>query len=329
MAERKLGIHWPVLVLGIVVAAVFVIVLFVFEVKETEYAVVKRFGRPRQETVDGQSRVRVYRPGLHAKVPFVDTVWRHDRRWHCYELRRGQVEQMQTADHYQVILTTFVLWRVGDPYTFLRAIATTDDAEKNLDELVRHSRNNVIGRYSLPEMINVEAGNIRIPEIEADMLAGVSDIALREYGIEVKHIGIKHLGFPQEVTAKVFERMQAERRRLAEKYRAEGLRDAQKIRAEADLKVQNLLNDARGEATRIRGEGDSKAAEYYQVFKDNPELAAFLRRLDALRNTLSDKTTLIIDTNTPPYDLLLPGAVDFQNLAQPKATSPAQQGSGK
>ncbi len=328
MAERKLGIHWPVLILGIVVAAVFIVVLFVFEVKETEYAVVRRFGRPRQERVEGEGRVRVYRPGLHGKVPFVDTVWRHDRRWHCYELRRGQVEQMQTADHYQVILTTFVLWRVGDPYTFLKAIETTDDAEKSLDELVRHSRNNVIGQYALSDMINVDAGRIRLPAIEADILKGVTEVALREYGIEVRRVGIKHLGFPQEVTAKVFERMQAERKRLAEKYRAEGLRDAQKIRAEADLTVQNTLNDARGEATRIRAEGDSKAAESYQVFKDNPELAAFLRKLDALRKTLSEKTTLVVDTNTPPYDLLLPGAVDIHGASVNAPLTP-QPGSGK
>lgn len=304
-------IHWPVILLGIAVALLFIGVLFVFQVRETEYAIILRFGKPRTAEQDGGERVKVYEPGLHLRIPFVDRVWKHDARWQCYELRRGQLEQMQTKDDYQVILTTYVVWRIGDPYTFSTAIETTDIAETSLNELIRNSRTNAIGKYMLSEMVNVDKSAIRTAELERDILEGARKIALDKYGIEIKHVGIKHLGFPKEVTEKVFERMTSDRQKRANKYRVEGKRDAQRIRAEANGQVQKLLADAEAEATRIRGEGDRKAAESYKVFRENPELAAFLRKLDALRKTMSEKTTLVIDTDTPPYDLLRPGAVDL------------------
>lgn len=304
-------IHWPVILLGVIVAAIFIGVLFVFQVRETEYAIILRFGKPRMTLREGEETVRVYQPGLRVRIPFVDRVWKHDARWQCYELRRGQLEQMQTKDDYQVVLTTFVVWRIGDPYTFSTAVETTDAAEKALSELVRNSRTNAIGKYALSEMINVDRTKIRLPELEKDTLDGVRDIALQKYGIEVKHIGIKHIGFPEQVTAKVFQRMEKDRQKRANRYRDEGKRDAQKIRAEANAKVQEILANAEAEATRIRGEGDRLAAESYKVFAENPQLAAFLRKLDALKKTLSEKTTLVIDTDTPPYDLLKPGASDL------------------
>ena len=309
MANRGMLIHWPVLVLGVVVAVIFFIVLFVFQVQETEYAVVERFGSPRRHLVDGEQQVSVYESGLHWKVPFIDRVWKHDSRLLIYDLKRGQVEQMQTADDYQVILTTFVLWKVGDPYKYMKAIETVENAEKKLDEIVRSSRSNVVGRHRLDEFINVNESAVRFAEVEAEILDGTRDIAMREYGIEVKRIGIKHLGFPEDVTEKVFERMRKERERRAESYRTEGQLIARKIRAEAEEEAKGILTEARTEATRIRAEGDQAAAEFYAVFQQNPQLAMFLRKLEALRQTLSDKTTLVLDTRTPPYDLLLPDAI--------------------
>jgi membrane protease subunit HflC len=325
MANKRIGIHWPVLLLGVVVAAIFFVVLFVFQVHETEYAVVQRLGSPRRHLVDGEEKVRVYAPGLHWKVPFIDWVWRHDNRLLVYDLKRGQVEQMQTVDDYQVILTTFVLWRVGDPYTYMQAIKTTENAEKKLDELVRSSRSNVVGRHRLDEFINVDESAVRIAEVEQEILDGVVDIAMREYGIEVRRIGLKHLGFPEDVTEKVFDRMRTERERRAKTYREEGRLEAQKIRAEAEEKATGILTEARTEATRIRAEGDQAAAEFYAVFQKNPELAMFLRKLSALRETISDKTTLVLGTRTPPYDLLLPGALDLRIMTEPLPNQGGQE----
>jgi len=333
MQKRTFMQHWPVLLLGLVVVSIFLAMLVVFEVKETDFAVVMVFGSPRTEA-DADARpgaeegVKVYPPGLHLKWPHpIATVWRHDKRLQCYELKKGQVEQVQTADDYQIVVTTYALWRVGDPGLFLKRVSTTDEAENKLDDVVRNSRNITLARHDLTELINTNPSQVRIPAIEQEILEDANSTAMSKYGIHIEHIGFKHLGFPQAVSIKVFDRMRAERRRKSEKYRAEGKRDAQKIRAQADLAASETLTAAEAEAKRIRAEGDKTAAEYYAAFRENPELAAFLRKLDSLRLTLSQKTTLVVDTNTPPYDLLLPGATDLEKTESKR--KPGGQGDAK
>ncbi|MFW6413755.1 MAG: protease modulator HflC [Verrucomicrobiota bacterium] len=316
MADKNLKIHWPMLVLGIFVAVVFFSILFLFTVAETDYAIMERFGSPIREEGGGEGKVKVYKPGLHFKIPFIDQVWKHDKRSQVYQLKRGQVEQMQTSDDYQLIATTFVVWNVGDIYRFYKSVGTTDNAQEKLDEIVRNSRNNVIGKRPLNEFINVDSSKLDIEGIEQEILEDAAPVARDEYGIEIDHIAFRHLGFPQDVTVKVFERMEAERKAQAQKYRSRGDKEATEIRARADLEAQRILADARAEATEIRAEGDRAAAEFYSAFQENPQLASFLRKLEALEKTLADKTTLILDTQTVPYDLLLPGAIDLESLEE-------------
>lgn len=305
MSERKTTQHWPAIVLGSVVAVIFVAALVTFQVQETELAVVMRFGRPKTTG----AAVRVYEPGLHLRWPYpIETVWRHDRRLQCYELKKGQVEQTQTRDNQQVIVTTYALWRVGDPAVFLKAVNTTPEAESKLDDVVRNARNNVLGRHALTELINVDRNLVKIGAIEAEILGELREVALTRYGIDVTFVGFKHIGFPEDVTNAVFSRMQEERKGKAEKYRSEGRRDAQRIRSQAEQQASDIMAKAEAEAKQIRAEGDRLAAEHYAVFSRNPQLAAFLRKLESLRETISEKTTLVLDTRTPPYDLLLPGA---------------------
>jgi modulator of FtsH protease HflC len=98
--------------------------------------------------------------------------------------------------------------------------------------------------------------------------------------------------------------MRAERSRLAESYRAQGEGEANKIRAEAESERDRIIAKAEAEAKRIMGEGDALAARYYTVFSENEELAIFLRKLDALEETLKEKTTAVLHTNMAPFDLL-------------------------
>ena len=324
MARRTFWQHWPAIVLGIGVAAIFLAALVAFEVKETQYAIVMRFGKPKMVTVDGEETVKIYKPGLHARVPFVDQVWKHDNRLQSYELRKGQVEQIQTADDYQIVVTTFVLWRVGDPLRFLRAVNTTEEAQNKLDDVIRSSRNLVLGRHDLTELINTDPGEVRMETIEGEILEDAREVALMKYGIHLEYVGFKHLGFPEKVSTKVFDRMKAERKRKSARYRAEGKRDAQQIRAQADLTASEILAQAEADAKEIRAEGDQKAAEFYSAFRQDPELAAFLRKLDALRKTVSEKTTLVLDTETPPYDLLGADALDL--IRQKTRAEEAQTG---
>jgi len=124
------------------------------------------------------------------------------------------------------------------------------------------------------------------------------------YGITVEFLGIKKLGLPESVTKEVFERMGAERQVLVSRIESEGNARAANIRAEADRNAAKLVSDAEAEALRIRGEAESKAAESLQTMNQEPELANFLLRLTALEMFLRERTTLILDQNTSPLDLL-------------------------
>ena len=314
--ENGIGPHWPIVSLAGLVVVIFLVAMMTFQVKETEYAVVKVFGKAK---VDAQGNIVSYPPGLHFKWPFIDSVWRFDKRIQCYELTKGHLEQLTTKDQYQIVVSTYVLWKVGDAGIFLKRLKSTEEVEEKLDAAVRDSRNSIIPMHNFSELVNTETSESKMAEIEAAMLADVSKKTMADFGIEVTKIGFRQLGFPETVTTKVFDRMRAERDNHSERLLAEGKSEAQKIRSEADRKASETLSQAEAEAKRIRGEGDEQAAKYYAVFQKNPELAIFLRNLEALRLSLGAQDTLILDTDTPPFTLLKPGAT---KLAKP--TAPAQ-----
>lgn len=307
--ETKHGLrqHWPVATLALAVVLIFAVAMMTFQVKETEYAVVKTLGKAK---VDESGEIITYEPGLHFKWPFVDQVWRHDKRLQCYELTRGQIEQITTKDQYQIVVSTYILWKVGDPGLFMKRFKTTSEAQKKLDSLVRTSRNSILPQHNFSDLVSVNRG-AEIEQIEAEMLESVGREAMKEYGISVARVGFRQLGFPESVTTKVFDRMAAERRSRSEALLASGNSQALQIRSDAERKAAEILAVAEAEAKEIRGQGDEEAAKHYAVFKENPELAMFLRNLDALKETLNEKDTLILDTSTPPFHLFKAGATDL------------------
>jgi len=125
------------------------------------------------------------------------------------------------------------------------------------------------------------------------------------YGLEGTFIKVKQIAFDKTTTEKVFKRMINERKRRSEAYIQDGKDKAQQIKDNATLQKQKMLSQARAEATRIRGQGDAAAAEYYKAFKQNPELANFLRRLDALRNILSKRSTVVLPGKNPLDEYLI------------------------
>ncbi len=310
--NSRISKHWPVVSLALLVVAIFIIAMVTFQVEETEYAILKRFGKPRS---DANEKIIEYKPGLHLRIPFIDQVWRHDKRLQCYELQVGKFEQLTTKDQQQIVVSTYVLWRIGDPGLFMKRLESTQRAEENLEAIVRNSRAEVIPRHNFSELVNINTSEAKMKEIEEQMLARIKKTAMQEYGIEVTRVGFRQLGFPETVTAKVFDRMKAERANKAEKLLNEGKSEAQRIRSEAERKASDILAEAEAEAKRIRGQGDETAAKFYAVFSQNPELAKFLRSLEALKISLGENDTLILDTETPPFTLFKANATE---LAVPK-----------
>jgi membrane protease subunit HflC len=177
--------------------------------------------------------------------------------------------------------------------------------EDALSGLARSAYSGVVGTHSFSDFISTDEKQLKFGQIEQEILARIQkDVQDKGYGVEVKFVGIKRIGLPESVTKLVFERMQAERQLQVRRIEAEGQREASDIRSAANLASAKVLTEADAEATRIRGEGDKLAAASLQVFEREPELGKFLVQLRALEDFLKDRTTLILDTQTFPLNLL-------------------------
>lgn len=293
--EAGLFKHWPALLLGAIVVIIFLFSIFSYQVESTEYGVVTTFGKI----------TSVKSAGLHFRWPYpIQKIERFDNRLRCFEGGTGKTEETYTADSQSIIVGIFITYKIIDPQKLFRTVVNIYSGEDRLNSLMRSVKVAVIGTHKFDEFININPGKMRIGEIEEEMRKGLDGKARKEYGVEIVSAGIKSLAVPEKISEKVFERMKAERAVLAQKYRSEGKSIAQQIKNEADNKRKIKLAEAEAEAKRIQADGDAKAATYYSVFKEAPELADFLRKLDTLKKIIPKKTTLILNTKYPPFDLL-------------------------
>ena len=280
----------------IFVALVIVIMclyLIAFQVRETESALVTRFGKPVREITD---------PGLYIKWPVpIERVHTFDSRMQVFEADLGETT---AKDSVPIIVNTYVVWRIAEPLKFLNAVGTVKGAEVKLYSQITDTQNRVIGQHSFGEFVNSDSGKIKFKEIEAEMLADLKQTLSDEYGIEVKTLGIKQLKISKDVSKDVFERMKTERNRRTEATIARGEAEAAKIRADANLIKTELLAAAEARAMAIRGQGDAEAAKYYKMLEEEPELAMFLRNIEALEKILKERSTIVIRDDSEPFKLL-------------------------
>lgn len=281
---------------GALLILIFALMLFLFQVRTSEVVVVTTFGKPTRE---------ITAPGLYVKAPWpIQKVHRLDKRIQNFE---SKFDEALTPDGYNLLVAVYAGWRISEPAAFFPKFAggSVAEAERALQEIIRDAKSAVIGQHPFSHFISVNEKELKFAEIENEMLTRVQNrLQTNNYGIQIEFLGIKKLGLPESVTSEVFQRMSAERQVLVSKIEAEGNARASNIRAEADRNAAKLLSDAEAEALRIRGEAESKAAESLRVMNQEPELANFLLRLTGLENFLRDRTTLILDQNTAPLDLL-------------------------
>jgi membrane protease subunit HflC len=276
-----------------VIFLVMIVYLVAFQVRETESVLVTRFGKPVREKTE---------PGLGWKWPVpIERVHRFDSRLRVLE---GELVETPTKAAVPIIVKSFIVWRVAEPLKFLNAVETTDDAEDKLRSRINDTQNRVIGNHIFGDFVNSDPEKIKFEDIQAEMLADLQAPVLADYGIEVKTLGIKQLKVSEDVTKDVFERMKADRQRRTEATIAQGDAEATRIRTDAEAKKTALLAAAEGRAKAIRGQGDAEAAQYYELLESAPELAIFLRNLEALEKTLMDRATIVIPADVEPFEYL-------------------------
>jgi modulator of FtsH protease HflC len=273
---------------------VLVLVSATYQVRETEFALVTTFGKATRE---------VNEPGLKWKwPPPIERVERFDSRLRILEAELGETT---TNGATPIIVNTFVVWRIADPCVFFNAVGGTNrEAESKLLSQIKDTQNKVIGNHLFSEFVNSDPSRIHIDQIESEMLADLQTKVRNTYGIDVKAVGIKQLKVNEDVTRAVFDRMSKERQRQTEATIAEGTAAAKKIATNAASMQVELLAAADARAKAIRAQGDAEAASYYKLLEQDPQLAMFLRDIEALKKILEKRTTLVIGAESEPFKIL-------------------------
>lgn len=277
----------------IVVVAILALSMCSFQVRQTETALVTRFGQPVRT---------ISEPGFQFRAPVgIEKVYKFDSR---LQLLEGILEETTTAGSEPIILNSYIVWRIAEPQRFLERVRDTEGARANLQSLLRNAQNSVVGRHAFSDFVNTDKNKIKLTQIENEIREAIAATALDSYGIEIASVGIKRLMISEKVSEKVFVRMKSDRNRQTENILAAGNAEANKIKSDAAAKQKELLAVAQAQAKSIRGAGDAEAASYYGMLDKDPELAMFLRDLEALRTILKTRSTIVFGTENEPMQLL-------------------------
>jgi membrane protease subunit HflC len=268
-------------------AVMFIMInLILFQVDQTEYAVVTQFGRPVRA---------IQSPGLYWKLPDpIQSVQRLDNRLAVFLPNQAE---FLTKDKKNVITESYPAWKIDDPVKFIKTVKDTAAGRDRLADIVSSELGVAFGQYDLSDLVTTETGRMKLPEM-MDRVARNAKDKVKDYGIDLVDVRLKVLNFPDKNKQSVFQRMRAERERIARKYRSEGSEEASKIRARADMEKKVILSQAYEKSQGLRGDGDAQAIKIYaDAFQKDPEFYRFLRSLEAYEKFMDEKTTTILPTD--------------------------------
>lgn len=232
-------------------------------------------------------------PGLHFKFPVINRVETFDARVQTLD---EEPQRFLTVEQKNVIVDTFVKWRIGDVREYYVTVGGDPDrANLRLSEIIRNGLRNEFGERTVQQVVSGDRSEI------ADTLREQTRKAANALGMDVVDLRIRRIDLPEDVSESVFQRMVTERQQVAREFRAEGEEEAERIRADADRQRAVLLAEARRDAQRIRGEGDAEAAAIYaEAYSAAPEFYRFYRSLEAYRNSFEgDENLLVLSPDSP------------------------------
>ena len=289
-----------VLVLLLIAGAVAYSALFI--VKQTEQALVLRFGKPQGTPI--------VQPGLRYKLPFVDQVVFYDKR--ILDLDARPVEVI-AADQKRLVVDAFARWRITNPLLFYQAVRDQGTARRRLSSIMEASLRRVLGASSFRDILR-DKREALMHEIARQVGEEAQD-----FGIKVVDVRIKRADLPQANSEAIYRRMRTEREQEAAQYRAFGTAIANKIRADAEKEATVTRANARRDGEIIRGQGDAERNKIFaEAFSQDPEFFAFYRSMQAYEEGLkSSDTRLVISPNSSFFKY-------FQNPDGGNRPAPAQ-----
>lgn len=270
--------------------AVFVLLVLLtsgalFVVKEGERAIVIQFGKVQR--VEGTGETKVFEPGLHFKLPFIDTVRHLDARIQTLD---GTPDRFVTSEKKDLIVDSYVKWRIDD---FARYYLSTGGNKLQAEALLKQKVNNGLrsefGTRTIAQIVSGERSALMNQAMEQ------ASTSSDELGIEIVDVRVKQINLPTEVSNSIFQRMRAERAAVAREHRSEGQEQAEVLKANIDAKVTVMLADAERNARQLRGEGDALAAQIYaDAYSKNAEFYSFLRSMDAYKKSFNSKQDVMV-----------------------------------
>ena len=266
----------------IAAAAAGVLVLLgamIFTVDQRQHAIVFQLGEVREV---------ISEPGLYFKWPMIQNVRYFDKR--ILTLDTSEPERYITSEKKNVLVDSFVKWRIVDPRLYYVSVAGDEErAKTRLFQTVNAGLREEFGKRTVHDVVSGERNKIM------EEMREKADLDARKIGVQIIDVRVKRVDLPTEVSESVYRRMEAERKRVANELRSEGAAEAEKIRAGADKQREVIIAEAYRDAQRTKGEGDAKAAATYaQAFNQNPEFFAFYRSLEAYRNSFQSKNDILV-----------------------------------
>ncbi len=233
-----------------------------------------------------------YKPGLYFKIPFINNVRKFDSRILTLD---AQPERYLTLEKKNVIVDSFIKWRIADVASYYKTMAGDERrAGQRLAQVIKNGLRDEFGKRTIQEAISGERAQIM------NVINAQIEEQAKQFGIEVVDVRIKRIELPPEVSGSVYQRMRAERDRVAKELRSRGAEAAERIRADADRQRTVILAEAYRDSERLRGEGDGKAADIYaKAFSKDAKFYELYRSLTAYKNVFSSQgDVLVLDPNS-------------------------------
>ncbi|MFH1941033.1 MAG: protease modulator HflC [bacterium] len=296
------------IVIGIIVFFGLILLFDAFYiVSEMNQVIITQFGEPIGGTISN--------PGLHVKVPLIQKANFFEKRWLEWN---GDANQIPTKDKKFIWIDTYARWRISDPLVFFQRVRDERGAQSRIDDIIDGETRNAIANFDLIEIVRSSNREFEmteeiaildiasvIPKIETgrDKIAQVilekSSEITPEFGVELKDVRIKRVNYVDEVQKKVFERMIAERQRIASKYRSEGDGKSAEIRGQKERELKKIQSEAYRKAQEIKGKADAEATRIYAIaYNLDPEFYSFMKTLETYRVTIDSSTTLLLTTES-------------------------------
>jgi len=292
----------------IIIALFFLLIILadaLFVVTEMNQVIITQFGQPIGDAIT--------KAGLHIKMPFIQKANFFEKRWLEWD---GDANQIPTKDKKYIWVDTYARWRIEKPLTFFQRVRDERGAQSRLDDIIDGETRNIVASYDLIELVRSTNREFDITEeLEfildkeeirkintgrekiAEMILSKSSEITKEVGIELRDVRIKRINYVDEVQQKVFDRMIAERQRIASKYRSEGDGRAAEISGQKERELKKIQSEAYRKAQEIKGKADAEATKIYAgAYNRDPEFYQFMKTLETYRKIMDQKTWLILST---------------------------------